>query len=176
MTNFAQFICYKSTNLFQQGVILINEYEINEDTLALISLDDKTKVFEKDKTFMVSKETNLIMEDSCQYFGSSLSGRQKGTENLIGVSYKAPIIVEESNNIIFFPTTSPRLKKCSWISLNNLERYYTKNKKIVLEFKNKQKIMLNLSFGVIDNQILRATRLEAVLRGRKVQKNFKNRQ
>ena len=36
--------------------------------------------------------------------------------------------------------------------------------------------MLNLSFGVIDNQILRATRLEAVLRGRKVQKNFKNRQ
>lgn len=154
----------------------MNEYEINEDTLALISLDDKTKVFEKDKTFMVSKDTNLIMEDSCQYFGSSLTGRQKGTENLIGVSYKAPIIVEESNNIIFFPTTSPRLKKCSWISLNNLERYYTKNKKIVLEFKNKQKIMLNLSFGVIDNQILRATRLEAVLRGRKVQKNFKNRQ
>lgn len=114
------------------------------------------------------------MEDSCEYFGSSLSGRQKGTENLIGVSYKAPIIIEESKNIIFFPTTSPRLKNCNWISLNNLERYYTKNNKIVLEFKNKQKIMLNLSYGIIDNQILRASRLESVLRGRKVQKNFKN--
>lgn len=34
--------------------------------------------------------------------------------------------------------------------------------------------MLNLSYGIIDNQILRATRLEAVLRGRKMQKSFKN--
>ena len=150
----------------------LKEYEINEDTLALISLNDKTKVFEKEKTFYVNKEVSEIMEDSCEYFGSSLRGRQKGTEKLIGISYKAPIIIEESRNIIFFPTSSPRVKSCNWISLNNLERYYTKNKKIVLEFKNKQKIMLNSSFGVIDNQILRATRLESVLRGRKNEKKL----
>ena len=78
----------------------MKEYEINSDTLALISLDDKTKVFEKSKTFLVDKDTSRIMEDSCEYFGSSLSGRQKGTKKLIGVSYKAPIIVEESRNII----------------------------------------------------------------------------
>ena len=150
----------------------MKEYEINEDTLALISLDSKTKVFEKERTFVVNKQISEIMEDSCQYFGSSLSGRQKGTERLIGVSYKAPIIVEESKNIIFFPTTSPRVKNCNWISLNNLERYYTKNKKLVLEFKNNQKIMLNISFGIIDNQILRATRLESVLRGRKIEKKL----
>ena len=150
----------------------MKEYEINEDTLALISLDKKTKVFESNKTFTVDKETSKIMEESCEYFGSSLSGRQKGTEKLIGVSYKAPIIVEESKNIIFFPTTSPRIKSCSWISLNNLERYYTRNKRLILEFKNHQKIMLNLSYGIIDNQILRATRLEAVLRGRKSEKKL----
>ena len=33
-------------------------------------------------------------------------------------------------------------------------------------------IALNLSYGVIDNQILRATRLEAVLRGRKNEKKL----
>lgn len=150
----------------------LNDYEINEETLALISLENKTKVFEKNKTFTVNKEVLKIMEDSCSYFGSSLSGRQKGTEKLIGVSYKAPVIVEESKNIIFFPTTSPRTKNCNWISLNNLERYYSKNNKIILEFKNKQKIMLNLSYGIIDNQILRATRLESVLRGRKNEKKL----
>lgn len=150
----------------------LNDYEINEETLALISLENKTKVFEKNKTFTVNKEVLKIMEDSCSYFGSSLSGRQKGTEKLIGISYKAPVIVEESKNIIFFPTTSPRTKNCNWISLNNLERYYSKNNKIILEFKNKQKIMLNLSYGIIDNQILRATRLEAVLRGRKNEKKL----
>lgn len=145
----------------------MNEYEINNDTLALISLEDKTKVFEKNNIFVVDKSVNKIMEDSCMYFGSSLSGRQKGTERLIGTSYKAPIIVEETNNIIFFPTCSPRLKTCNWISLNNLERYYSKNNKIVIEFMNNQKIMLNLSYGVINNQILRASRLEAVIRSRK---------
>ena len=150
----------------------MKEYEINEDTLALISLDDKTKVFENDKTFTIEKEAFKIMEESCEYFGSSFDGRKKGTEKLIGVSYKAPIIVEESRNIIFFPTTSPRLKSCNWISLNNLERYYTKNKRIVLEFKNRQKIMLDMSYGIIDNQILRATRLEAVLRNRKSEKKL----
>ena len=150
----------------------MKEYEINSETLALISLDNKTKVFENSKTFLVDKDTSSIMEDSCEYFGSSLSGRQKGTEKLIGVSYKAPIIVEESKNIIFFPTNSPRSKSCNWISLNNLERYYTKNNKIVIEFKNKQKIMLDMSFGIIDNQILRATRLESVLRGRKIEKKL----
>ena len=150
----------------------MKEYEINEETLALISLENKTKVFESERTFIVEKEVNKIMEDSCEYFGSSLSGRQKGTERLIGVSYKAPIIVEETKNIIFFPTASPRIKSCNWISLNNLERYYSKNNKLVLEFKNKQKIMLNISFGIIDNQILRATRLESVLRGRKIEKKL----
>jgi len=150
----------------------LKDYEINEDTLALISLNDKTKVYENNKSFTINKDANCIMEDSCRYFGSSLSGRQKGTENLIGVSYKAPIIIEESKNIIFFPTASPRLKKCCWISLNNLERYYNKNNKVILEFKNKEKIVLNLSYGVIDNQILRATRLEAVLRGRKNEKKL----
>ena len=43
----------------------MKEYEINEDTLALISLNDKTKVFETDKTFLVNKEISTIMEDSC---------------------------------------------------------------------------------------------------------------
>ena len=146
----------------------MEEYEINDGTLALISLDEETTtVYEDDKIFNVGKYANEIMEDSCAYFGSSLVGRQQGTNNLIGVTHKSPVIVEESREIIFFPTCSPRLSKCSWVSLNNIERYYNDGKKVVIEFKNGQKIALNLSYGIIDNQILRATRLESVLRGRK---------
>lgn len=146
----------------------MEEYEINDATLALISIDEElTTVYEDDKIFNVSKGANEIMEDSCAYFGSSLAGRQHGTNKLIGVTHKSPIIVEESREIIFFPTCSPRLAKCSWLSLNNIERYYSDGKKVVIEFKNDQKLVLNLSYGIIDNQILRATRLESVLRGRK---------
>ncbi len=151
----------------------MEEYEINDGTLALISLDEEnTTVYEDDKIFKVSKGANEIMEDSCAYFGSSLAGRQQGTNNLIGVTHKSPVIVEESREIIFFPTCSPRLTKCSWVSLNNIEKYYSEGKNVTIEFKNGQKLKLKLSYGIIDNQILRATRLESVLRGRKSTKKL----
>lgn len=148
----------------------MKEYEINSDTLALINDNEKTKVYENNSIFIVDKSANKIMEDSCEYFGSSLSGRQKGTFNLIGVTHKSPIIVEETKEIIFFPTVSPRLKECSWISLNNIEKYYHEGKKVIIIFKNGQQIELKTSYGIVDNQILRATRLESVLRGRKKSK------
>lgn len=143
------------------------DYEVNDKTLALIATEKSTTVYEEDKIFNVDKNANEIMEDSCAYFGSSLIGRQHGTTSLIGVTHKSPVIVEESREIIFFPTCSPRLKNCSWVSLKNIERYYNEGKFVVIEFKNGQKIKLDLSYGIIDNQVLRATRLESVLRGRK---------
>lgn len=146
----------------------MQEYEINEKTLALIPINEnKTKVYEEEDNFIINKPTIKIMEESCQFFGSSLSGRQKGTTRLIGVSHKAPIIIEESKEIIFFPTSSPRKHQCSWISLKNIDSYYTKNKILFIKFKNNTQLELNISYGIIDNQILRATRLESVLRSRK---------
>ena len=149
----------------------MEDYEINEQTLAVISLNNKkSKIFESSDVFIVNKPAIKIMEDSCQFFGSSLSGRQKGTTSLIGVSHKAPIIIEESREIIFFPTLSPRKNACSWISLKNIESYYNKNKSVFIKFKNNTQLELNMSYGIIDNQILRATRLESVLRSRKNEK------
>ena len=145
----------------------MEDYEINEQTLALVPQKNKTMVYEVNDRFLVDKEASLIMEDSCAYFGSSLLGRQKGTSSLIGVTHKAPIIVEESREMIFFPTSSPRLATCSWISLKNIEKYYSKGSKIMIQFKDKSVIELSMSYGIIDNQILRATRLESVLRKRK---------
>ncbi len=154
----------------------MENYEINDKTVALYAMAGKTRVYEEDKNFIVEKAANAIMEDSCSYFGSSLAGRKKGTESLIGVSYKAPIIVEESNEIIFFPTSSPRMNTCSWVRSSMVEGYYYQNNKLIVEFKNGDKIPFDVSYGVIDNQILRATRLEAVLRYRKnegIRKNYK---
>lgn len=147
----------------------LNEiYEVNDETLAILPLnDDKVKVYELEDSFELQTTTTQIMEDSCRYFGSSLDGRRKGTESLIGVSYKAPVIVEESKELIFFPMSSTRKKDTPWIGLKHLKNYYKSSEGIVLEFENDIKIVLNVSYGIMDNQILRATRLESVLRGRK---------
>lgn len=157
-------------NFNQVGGETMEKYEINENTVALFSMSNKTRIYEEDKNFVVDQSANEIMETSCSYFGSSMDGRKKGTNNLIGVTYKAPIIVEESKDLIFFPTSSPKQKNCSWLRSNKIKNYYYQNNHLVVEFKNGDKILLNISYETINNQILRATRLESVLKDRKIQK------
>ena len=142
-------------------------YEVNCDTLALVPVsENETKVIERNKIFIVNKPVMKIIEDSCEYFGSSYNGRHEGTKKLIGISHKAPIIIEESKNLIYFPTSSPRLLDCIWIGLNNIKTYESNNGQTELLFDNNEKLRINVSFGSFDNQVLRATKLESVLRKR----------
>lgn len=145
----------------------MKKYEINKNTLAIIAITNGiSKVYEKDKTLYVYSPTIKIIDDSCKFFGSSYSGRFEGTKNLLNVSYKSPIIIEEQNKIIFFPTRSPRISSCSWISLNNIDCYYREDKSTVIKFIGGRKIKIKLSYGVVDNQVLRATRLESTFNKR----------
>lgn len=146
----------------------MQEYEINDDTLAIIPLGEfKSKIIEKDRTFIVDISPIKIIDNSCRYFGSSYQGRFLGTKNLIGVSHKAPIIIEESREIIFFPTNSPRIEDCAWLSLKNLDNYKKNKNASIVIFNDGHLLDLNISYGTLDNQVLRAARLETVLRLRK---------
>lgn len=143
-------------------------YTINPDTLAIIPINKKkTKVYETDGAFIIARNANKIIEDNCEYFGSSYEGRKKGTMELTGVTHKAPILIEDANDLIFFPTASPRLHDCSWISLNNLDSYEPYDDESVVMFNNNLKLQIAVSNKVIDNQVLRATRLESVIHKRK---------
>ncbi len=146
----------------------MDNYEINNDTLALIPINNyKSRIIEKNNIFEVSMTPMQIIDNSCQFFGSSYQGRFSGTKKLIGVSHKAPIIIEESKEIIFFPTNSPRLYDCCWISLKNINDYRRKNNSSMVEFNTGHHLELDISYGSLDNQVLRAARLESVLRKRK---------
>lgn len=151
------------------GWIMISEYEINISTLALLPvIDVGTLVLEADSEFKVNKKTTKIIDNSCRYFGSSLIGRQDGTKNMIGTSIKAPIIIEESKEIIFFPTASPRIENCSWISYNNLLKYEKIDKNLTrLYFCGERNLDLDISYNIIDNQVTRCIRLEKALLKRK---------
>ncbi len=149
----------------------MKNYEINSETLAIIPIENyKSKIIEKDREFIVDMTPMKIIDNSCQYFGSSYQGRFMGTKNLIGVSHKAPIIIEESREIIFFPTNSPRLYECAWISLKHLNNYKRNEETSKILFNNGNLLELDISYGSLDNQVLRAARLESVLRIRKENK------
>lgn len=146
----------------------MNSYEINSETQAIIPIgDDKSKIIESSRTLIVNQSPMKIIDRSCKYFGSSYQGRFIGTKNLIGISHKAPIIIEETREIIFFPTSSPRQDNCAWLSLKHLQNYKKSNNNSVITFNSGYLLNLDISYGILDNQVLRATRLESVLRLRK---------
>ena len=110
-------------------------YEISKQTLAIIALNEETsKIIEEDKEFIINRSSKKIINDSCKFFGSSYEGRFQGTKTMLGISHKSPIIIEESSEIIFFPTSSPRLDMCSWISLNNIKDYNKDKKNTIINF------------------------------------------
>lgn len=146
---------------------MLEEYEINEHTLAIVPVDeDISKVLEEDNIYFVRKKTTDIIDHSCKYFGSSYNGRFEGTKHILGFNYKAPIIVEETKKIIFFPTASPRFNNCSWLNLKQISSYIKKEDDSIVFFKCGREMIVKLSYNSLENQIFRATRLESILNER----------
>lgn len=141
------------------------DYEVNYDTQVILPIEgSKSKVIESDNEYVVNQTVQEVLEHSCEYFGSSYEGRKEGTRKMLGITHKSPIIVEESQKMIFFPTTSPERLDCIWVNLEKIEKYYkVDNKKSAIIFKKGDKLEFDVSFGSLSNQILRATRLKFVL-------------
>ena len=59
-------------------------YEIDLSTLMLIGINDEcTKVITVDNEFVVNESCKKIVDNSCRYFGSSLTDRIKATNRLV---------------------------------------------------------------------------------------------
>jgi len=151
---------------------MIEEYEINSSTLAIIPIDDKTShVYEEEAEYTVNMNSNKIIDYNCKFYGSSYQGRCDGTKYLTGIKSKQPIIVEESRNIIFFPTSSMRKLDNIWISLNMIQKHKPHLEGSFITFNNGKRIDLPISFYSLDNQYCRATMLKAKLYEMKSSKN-----
>jgi competence protein ComK len=145
----------------------MNEYFINSGTCAIVPIGEElSKVIEIDNEYIINRSVKDIVNDSCKYFGSSYNGRFDGSKKILKMNYKLPIVIEETKNLIFFPTSSPRFDECTWISLNNVSNYEKNGKNTIVYFKSRF-LELNISYYSLENQIFRATMLDSILRKRK---------
>ncbi len=148
------------------------KYEINDETLAIISLaDGKSKVVEFNDEYIVNDSPYSVMDYSCKYFGSSLSGRIDGSKNILGSVYKIPVIVEESQKLIFFPTEAINSESVSWISYKNIKSVEKYGKKSLIKFNNGVEVIIDCPYFSLKNQIFRCNMLEAIFSNRKCKKN-----
>lgn len=142
-------------------------YEINEGTLAILAKNKKSLILEDDKKYVVDSLPFDVVDHSCKYFGSSYEGRKEGTKEILHINYKVPIIVDNSRNLIFFPTNSPLSDDCSWLSLKSIKSIKEGNFNTTdVIFNNGVSINIPISKRTMDNQILRASRLDLIMRNR----------
>jgi competence protein ComK len=145
------------------------KYEISRGTLAILPNEKNSSVvYEDDERYIIDQTPYEIMEESCKYFGSTYEGRKNGAKEMLGAEYKVPIVIEDSNNLIVFPTTSPLSDDCVWVSLkrvNKIMKIDSNNTKII--FDNNKEIIVDSSYRTIENQLSRASRLDLILRNHK---------
>ena len=140
-------------------------YEINEGTLAILAKNKKSLILEDDKKYVVDSLPFDVVDHSCKYFGSSYEGRKEGTKEILHINYKVPIIVDNSRNLIFFPTNSPISDDCSWLSLKSIKSIKEGDFNTTdVIFNNGVSINIPVSKRTMDNQILRASRLDLIMR------------
>lgn len=150
------------------------KYEINDETLAIIPIKNGSKIIELNDEYVVSESPFTIMEDSCKYFGSSLEGRINGSKNILGSIYKVPIMVEETQKLIFFPTEAMGSSKTSWISYKNIKNVEKRGKKTLIKFANDDVLILDCPYFTMKNQIFRCNMLESISSNRRVSKKAIN--
>ena len=145
----------------------MENYEINEDTLAVLGIDEfNTLIIEKDKEYQIPKKAYEVMEENCQYYGSSYSGRNQAAKTMLDCSYKLPILIEESSMLIFFPTKSSLLESCCWINYNGIKSIEKNDNNTNVLLTNNKEIELEISSLSFQNQVYRSTKLESIIRKR----------
>ncbi|WP_156424422.1 competence protein ComK [Bacillus sp. FJAT-27445] len=146
----------------------IEEYEINPCTMFIKPFVYGTKIYsqivEIDDEFLSPFKPLDIIKKSCEYFGSSFEGRKEGTRQLIGITHKVPIVIDPTNFIYIFPTTSPNRPECIWISHEHvLQHSRTSTEDTLVTFQNKHSYPFPISYSSFENQLLRTALLRTKL-------------
>lgn len=146
----------------------IEEYEVNPYTMFITPIEYGSKVYSKiyelyDEFISPFKPIDIIKK-SCEYFSSSFEGRKDGTKELIGITHKVPIVIDPTNFIYFFPTTSPNRSECIWLSHEHITNYRRiAPRQTQVTFQNKQSYILPISYSSFENQMLRTALLRTKL-------------
>ena len=84
---------------------MIEEYFISEDTLMLLPLSkNETKILDISGEYIIEKNIFEVVDESCQYYGSTYNGRYISAKKTLEMDYKLPIIIDEVKEVVLFPT------------------------------------------------------------------------
>lgn len=145
----------------------MNNYIINDETLAIVMIDKKTcMVIEDRRELFINLSCRDVINNSCLYYGSSYEGRVEASRSLLGKEYKLPIIVSEFYDILLFPISSRKTDVCTWICLKKLEDYVVEGDRVEFVFKCSRRYNVFVGKKSFESQLLKAYDLNRIIKNR----------
>ena len=141
------------------------KYIINNNTIFIKYDGENTIIYEENNKYIY--KDNIIknlLNNSCIYYGSTLKGRIASCKHYINNNYKIPILISEKNNIMLFYIKENN--NIYWFNYLFIKNYKKLNNKLLIIFNNDQNLILDVSYTIFHNQILKCSRLMIVYSNR----------
>ncbi|SFD87382.1 competence protein ComK [Lentibacillus persicus] len=144
---------------------LLNNYVINEDTMALLPaahIDYDTIAIETNQELCIRKTPHQLIRDACLNDCSTYEGRREAVMHHFGFKRKVPVPISPAQNCFVFPTHAPADFVCSWIFYSHVQNVLpasgsTKNThgQSIIVFKNGRQLQVDVSLYVLEKQLAR---------------------
>lgn len=141
------------------------DYIINNKTNYLL-FDGKNTIINENGNdlILINNRIDEILNNSCIFYGSTLIGRKTAAKRLISSRYKMPILINEVNNLLFFPVKNK--SEIIWFNFSRVVDFKKYNEVIKVIFKDNYYKRFNISWSIFNNQILKSSRLLYVFNSR----------
>lgn len=143
----------------------MENYLITKNTVAILKKNNKTIIFDVEKTRVINKNINKVLENNCNFYGSSLTGRKNCAKNILNIHYKVPIIIE--NNIILLQLNSIKEYECLFIVLNKIVDYKNFEKSLKIICVNNYVFINKISRYSFEKILINSIKLNNILKWRK---------
>lgn len=145
----------------------MKRYIINNSTIALIKKNSNTLIIEEKKTILSKRNIMSIINESCKFYGSDYKGRISAIREFINSKYKIPILINENNNLIFFPTESIRNENVIFINYKKVLKYENFNDYIRIKLTNNIMLTTKISKYSFNEQLLKCLLINNIINNRK---------
>lgn len=148
----------------------MENYIINNKTVAILKKGKKTIIYDVENVRVINKSIIKILEQNCNFYGSSFRGRQQCCQKTLKIHYKVPIIM--TNNIILLQLNSLKSEECLFIILNKVMDYKFIDKKLLIKCVNNYQFINKISSHSFEKMIILGTRLENIIKWQKMIKKL----
>ena len=145
----------------------MENYIINNKTIGLLKINNKTIIFNVDKTKVINKSIRQVIDYSCKYYGSNLNGRICSAKYILGDKYKIPIVIDDFNKLILISLSSIRNNICLFLIFNKIVDYSIENRYLKIKCANNVNFYVKISKNIFEKKLLKSLKLNNVLFERK---------